>query len=197
MYPLRSLLVVWLTFVLACSGSPPPPTNLPPPEQSTVVGSEDLFEITVVGEKDLPHEFQVQPDGTIDFPYLGRVNVSGLEPQEIVDLLRKKLVEQKILQDPQITLVVKQYNSKKVNVIGQVQKPDTVAWTPGMTLVVAISRCGGFTSMADSNHVILIRKVSKDKTVKAVVSVDAITHNSQEDVPLQPGDTINVEQRVF
>jgi protein involved in polysaccharide export with SLBB domain len=193
----RRLWSLALALIFACSSPPPAPKNLPPPDQSTVVGAEDLFEITVVDEKDLPHEYQVQPDGSIDFPYLGRVQVAGLEPQEIVDVLRKKLVEKKILQDPQITLVVKQYNSKKVSVIGQVQKPDSVPWAPGMTLVVAISRCGGFTSMADSNHVILIRHVGREKTVKAVVSVDAITHNSQDDIPLQPGDTINVEQRVF
>jgi protein involved in polysaccharide export with SLBB domain len=193
----RRLPLLIFALMVACSGAPPAPRNFPAPEQSTVVGAEDLFEITVVGEKDLPHEFQVQPDGSIDFPYLGRVQVAGLEPQEIVDVLRKKLAEEKILQDPQITMVVKQYNSKKVNVIGQVQKPDSVAWAPGMTLVVAITRCGGFTPMADSNHVILIRRVAKERTVKAVVSVDAITNNSQQDIALQPGDTINVEQRVF
>ena len=194
---LRRSVPLLLSFCLACGSTATAPKNFPAPEQSTVVGPEDLFQIDVVGEKDLPKEFQVQPDGSIDFPYLGRVQVAGLEPQEIVDILRKKLEENKILSDPQITLVVKQYNSKKVNVIGAVQKPDSVAWAPGMTLVVAISRCGGFTTMADASHVILIRRVAKDRAVKAVVSVDAITHNSQEDILLQPGDTINVEQRVF
>jgi polysaccharide biosynthesis/export protein VpsN len=165
--------------------------------QSTIVGPDDMFEITVVGEKDLTHEFQVQPDGTIDFPYVHRVKVEGLEPQEVVDLLKAKLVEEKILSDPQITLIVKQYNSKKVLVTGAVQKPDSVSWNPGMTLVDAISRCGWFTQLADTGHVTLIRRVGKSRTIKATVSVDAITHHTQEDIPLQPADTISVEQRGF
>jgi polysaccharide export outer membrane protein len=156
-----------------------------------------MFTVSILGEKDLPTEFQVQPDGTIDFPYLGRLQLAGLEPQGVVDLLRKKLEEAKILRDPQITLIMRQYNSMKVNIIGQVGHQDTVPWTPGMTLLLAVTHCGGFTPMADSNHVVLIRRVSKDKNVKAVVSVDAIMHNAQPDVPLQPGDTVIVEQRTF
>jgi protein involved in polysaccharide export with SLBB domain len=181
----------------ACAAEAGPPRNLPAPMQSTIVGPDDMFEITVVGEKDLTHEFQVQPDGTIDFPYVHRVKVEGLEPQEVVDLLKAKLVEEKILADPQITLIVKQYNSKKVLVTGAVQKPDSVSWAPGMTLVDAISRCGWFNQLADTGHVILIRRVGKNRTIKATVSVDAITHHTQEDIPLQPADTISVEQRVF
>jgi polysaccharide biosynthesis/export protein VpsN len=165
--------------------------------QSTVVGPEDLFEISVLGEKDLTHEFQVQPDGTIDFPYISRVKVEGLEPQEVVDLLKSKLVQDKILSDPQITLIVKQYNSKKILVTGAVNKSDSVTWNPGMTLVDAISRCGWFTQLADTGHVTLIRRVGKSKTIKAVVSVDAIMRHAQEDILLQPADTISVDQRVF
>jgi protein involved in polysaccharide export with SLBB domain len=193
----RSLTLVACVALAACATEPGPPRNLPAPMQSTVVGPDDLFEITVVGEKDLTHEFQVQPDGTIDFPYVHRVKVEGLEPQEVVDLLKAKLVEEKILSDPQITLIVKQYNSKKVLVTGAVQKPDSVSWNPGMTLVDAISRCGWFTQLADTGHVTLIRRVGKSRTIKATVSVDAITHHTQEDIPLQPADTISVEQRVF
>jgi polysaccharide export outer membrane protein len=123
--------------------------------------------------------------------------VVGLEPQEIVDLLKKRLIEKKILQDPQITLVVKQYNSKKVSIIGQVAKPGSVSWTEGMKLVDALSQAGWFTSIADSNHIILTRQVGQNKTVTAVVSVDAITDGVQADIPLQAGDTIKVDARVF
>jgi protein involved in polysaccharide export with SLBB domain len=187
-----------MSLVLGCGGARPgPPKNLPPPIQSTMVGPGDLFEVSVVGEKDLPHEFRVQPDGSIDFPYLNRLTVAGLEPQEVVDLLRKKLVESKILVDPQVSLVVKQYASKKVVLIGQVQKPGSIPWTDGLRLVDAVSQVGGFTSIADSNHVILTRQVSKEKTVTVVIAVDAITDGAQADIPLQAGDTIKVEARVF
>src|SRR5258706_15768564 len=94
---------------------PGPPKNLPAPVLSTVVGPGDLFDVTVLGEKDIPKEYRVQPDGTIRFPYLGPIKVAGLEPQQIEEMLRTRLIEQKILVSPQVTLIVKQYNSKRVS----------------------------------------------------------------------------------
>src|ERR1700683_3532914 len=98
LYPIlyRALILLSCATIAGCAAEAGPPRNLPAPMQSTIVGPDDMFEITVVGEKDLTHEFQVQPDGTIDFPYVHRVKVEGLEPQEVVDLLKAKLVEEKI-----------------------------------------------------------------------------------------------------
>jgi protein involved in polysaccharide export with SLBB domain len=184
--------------VPACTSSrPPPPAHLPVPVTSTTIGIGDLFGVQLVGEKDLPVEFRVAPDGTIDYPYIGRVNVVGLEPQELVDLLRKKLVAGKYLTDPQMSVIVKEYVSKRVTVIGQVGKPGEVPWSAGLKLVGALSAVGWFTPIADSNHIVLTRAVPPNKSVTAIVSVDAITDGEQADIPLQAGDTIKVESRVF
>jgi protein involved in polysaccharide export with SLBB domain len=185
-------------FAVACTSSrPPPPAHLPVPVTSTTIGVGDLFEVQLVGEKDLPAQFRVSPDGTIDYPYIGRVTVVGLEPQEIVDVLRKKLVAGQFLSDPQMSLIVKEYVSKRVTIIGQVGKPGELPWVAGMKLVGALSAAGWFTQMADSNHVILTRAVPPNKSITAIVSVDAITDGAQADIPLQAGDTVKVEARVF
>ena len=184
-------------FLLGCARSHPGQPKLPAPSQSTTVGPGDVFEVSVLGEKDLPKEYRVQPDGTVDFPYLDRLTVGGLEPQQIEDLIKQQFVAKKILVDPQVTLVVKQYNSKKVSVIGSVQKPGSLPWTEGMKLVDAISLAGGFTSIADADHVRLTRIVGPNKTVTATVSVDDITDGKLQDIPLQAGDTVKVDQRVF
>ncbi len=164
---------------------------------STTIGIGDLFTVNLVGEKELPSEFRVAPDGTIDYPYIGRMKVAGLEPQEIVDALRKRLIEGNFLTNPQMSVIIKEYTSKKVTVIGQVGKPGAVSWNEGMKLVDALSASGWFTPMADSNHVILTRAVPPNKSITAVVSVDAITDGTQADIPLQAGDTIKVDSRVF
>jgi len=171
--------------------------SLPQPAQSTVVGPGDLFEVSVLGEKDLPKVFRIQPDGSIDFPYIDRVTVAGLEPQQIEEVIKKALIDHKILTDPQVTLVVTQYNSKKVSVVGAVQKPGSLSWAEGMKLVDAISLAGGLTSLADGDHVRITRVVGANRTVTATVSVDDITDGKVGDVPLQAGDTIKVDQRVF
>jgi polysaccharide export outer membrane protein len=199
MYPVlcRFLLLLTLTLLTACTRTHPGPPNLPVPTPSTVVGPGDVFEVSVLGEKDLPKEYRIQPDGSVDFPYVDRLQVAGLEPQQIEELIKSQLVSKKILVNPQVTLVVKQYNSKKISVIGAVNKPGSLPWTDGMKIVEAISLSGGFTAIGDSNHVVLTRNVAGGKTVTAVVSVDEITDGKQPDVPLQAGDTIKVDQRVF
>jgi len=196
---LSVLLALVLLTVLTpgCGRGHPGPPNLPVPTPSTTVGPGDVFEVSVLGEKDLPKEYRVQPDGTIGFPYVDRITVAGLEPQQIEELIKHELVEKKILTDPQITLVVKQYNSKKVSVIGAVQKAGSLPWTEGMKLVDAISLAGGFTALADADHVILTRIVGPQKTVTATISVDDITDGKVADPLLQAGDTIKVDQRVF
>src|ERR1700722_1291084 len=105
---LRVFTALFLVTVLGCtSSSPPPPAHLPAPVTSTTIGIGDLFLVQLVGEKDLPSDFRVAPDGTIDYPYVGRVKVVGLEPQEIVDLLRTRLIDGKFLTNPQMSLMVK------------------------------------------------------------------------------------------
>lgn len=192
------LVLVLLVAPTACTTSrPPPPSHLPAPVTSTTIGVGDLFNVQLVGERDLPTEFRVAPDGTIDYPYIGRVNVVGREPQEVVDLLRTKLIAGKVLSDPQMSLIVKEYVSKRVTVIGQVGKPGEIPWSAGLKLVGALSAVGWFTQMADSNHVVLTRAIPPNKSITAIISVDAITDGAQADIPLQAGDTIKVESRVF
>jgi len=180
-----------------CARSHVASVNLPPPSMSTDVGPGDIFEVSVVGEKDIPKEFRVQPDGTIDFPYLDRIVVAGLEPQQIEETIKTGLLDHKILAHPQVTIVVRQYYSKKVNIVGAVQKPGTLPWSDGMKLVEAISLAGGLATLADGDHVRITRQVGGNKTVTSIVSVDDITDGRMADIPLQAGDTIKVEQRVF
>ncbi len=195
---LQRALLVLVMLALGCAGGAPPPRGLPPATPSTTLGPSDLFEVSIVGEKDLPKEYRIQPDCSIDFPYINRVHdVCGLEPQQLVDKLRTTLKEQGILTNPQVTLVVKQYASKRISVIGQVNKPGSVPWTDGLRLFDVISQSGGFTSIADSKHVVLTRQVANGKSVTVNVNVDGIGDGTQPDIPVQAGDTIKVDSRVF
>lgn len=190
----------WLLLIVLvtshCAGRPSGKVNLPAPVESTTIGSGDLFVLMIVGEEKLPKEFRVAPDGTVDVPYIHRVHVAGLEPQEIAELVRRQLIESEILRNPSVSVDVKEYNSKRVTVLGQVQKPGSFPLTPGFTLVQAISTAGGFSSIANRDRVSITRKAGNgSRTV--IVSVDAITEGSQPDIPLQAGDTISIAERIF
>jgi polysaccharide export outer membrane protein len=197
MLSVRSIFLALILALAGCGRAHHGPPKLPPPAPSTTVGPGDLFAVSVLGEKDIPQEFRVQPDGSIDFPYLDRVKVEGLEPQQIEELLKKDLAARKILVEPQVTIVVKQYNSKRISVVGAVAKPGIMPWTDGMKLVDAIMLAGGLNSIADGDHVRITRLVAGGKTVSATVSIDDITDGKLSDVPLQAGDTIKVDQRMF
>jgi len=180
----------------AACGPPPRPLALPPPIEVTTLGVGDVFEIRVVGEERLPVGYVVAPNGTIDFPYVKRLKVAGLEPQEVADLVRQKLVEKQILNDPSVSVSMKEYNSKRIEVIGEVQRPGSFPMVSGMTLLRAISIAGGFNAMAKRTQVTIRRRV-KDGTRAATVSVEDIIDNRIPDPALQAGDSINVPQKVF
>jgi protein involved in polysaccharide export with SLBB domain len=191
------LLALLLLIATGCGSSRAPrATTLPPPSEKTVIGPGDVFSMQIVTEKDLPAEYQVASDGTVDLPYVQTLPVAGLEPQEIARLVRRHLIEKKILTDPIVVVQVKEYHSRTVILLGQVAKPGSFPLTPGLTLMQAISLAGGLTAIANDDNVTLTRKVDKGtKTVS--VSVDAITDGKSPDVPLQAGDRIYVHERLF
>lgn len=195
---MKRLLAVLLAAALAtgCASAPPRSVNLPAPIPVTSLAEGDVFELVIIGEEKLPTTFTVSPDGTVDLPYVKRVKVGGLEPQEIAEAVRARLVEDKIFRDPVVTVSVREYNSKRIEVLGEVQKPGSYPILPGMTLVRAITLAGGFNSIAAKDRV-TVRRTTKDGTVAATISVEDIMDNRLPDVPLQAGDSINVEQRVF
>lgn len=194
----RSSFCLSLVVALALSGCPrtPQPLNLPPPVEVTTLGVGDVFEVRVVGEEKLPVQYTVAPDGTIDFPYIKRIKVAGLEPQEVQELVRSELVKKEIFTDPNVSLAMKEYNSKQVNVLGEVQHPGSIPMVSGMTLLGAISKAGGFNAMAKRTEVTIRRRV-KSGTLAATISVEDIMENRIPDPLLQAGDSVNVPQKVY
>jgi polysaccharide export outer membrane protein len=180
-----------------CAGTTYRPVRLDPPTDNGSLGAGDVIEVLVYDEPAMSKTYKVAPDGTIDFPFVGVLECEGHMPQEIGRTIKDRLRTEKILKNPQVSVLVKEVNSKKIAVFGQVQKPGQFAMTEGMTVVHAISAAGGFTSMADRDRVTLTRRVGKNKMVRVVFSVAAITEGKIADVPLQAGDTLYVEERIW
>jgi protein involved in polysaccharide export with SLBB domain len=170
--------------------------NLPPPTEKSTVGPGDLFMMEIVGEKELPKEYQVASDGSVDLPYLHTVPVAGLEPQEIARLVRKLLIEKGFLSDPSVVVQVKEYNSRRITIMGQVAKPGTFPYSVGLTLLQAISQAGGPTGIANIDRVTLIRRVEGGSR-NVVLSIGSIMEGRSADIPLQSGDRIFVHERLF
>jgi protein involved in polysaccharide export with SLBB domain len=160
-----------------------------------LVGIDDVFEVRVYGEPELSGPYRVATDGTIDYPLAGRVHVSGLRSGEIQRLLVAKL-EGGYLKTPQVTVTIKERNSQKVTVFGQVTRPGQVPYYPNMTIVDAIANAGGFTGIAAKNSVNLRREVS-GKIETHIFPVADITEGRSQNVMVLPGDVLVVDERVF
>lgn len=170
--------------------------DLDPPSEHTTLGPGDIFNLEIVGEKDLPVEYQVARDGTVTLPYIQTLEVAGLEPQEVAALVRDRLISEDILTNPSVVVTVKEYRSKRVTLLGQVQKPGSFPLAPDMTLLQAISVAGGMTSIAHATRVNLTRTTKKG-TKTVVVDVKEIYEGHAPDIPLQAGDRIYVHERIF
>jgi polysaccharide export outer membrane protein len=172
-------------------------TEVPPPAtDDTTFGPGDVFVVRVYGEEELSGNHQVAPDGTINFPLLGAVEVSGLEPPDVADKLQKLLKERDLLRDPHVSVYVEQYASKRVSVVGAVANPGTFKLEPGMTVVQAISMAGGFSSLADRDATTVNRRVD-GQTVRYRVPVGKVTKGQAEDIEVAAGDVIVVPERLF
>jgi protein involved in polysaccharide export with SLBB domain len=159
------------------------------------VGIDDTFDVRVYGEAELTGLFRVATDGTIDYPLAGRVQVAGLRTGEIQQLLVGKLKD-KYLKDPQVVVTIKDRNSQKITVLGQITKPGQVGYYPNMTIVDAIASAGGFTGIAAKNSVSLRREVG-GKIEMHVFPVADISEGRSPNVMVLPGDVLVVDERVF
>ena len=168
----------------------------PMPVPDATLGPGDVFDIRVYGEENLSDTFRTASDGSIDYPLLGTLIVEGMTPTEVSHLVENGLREQQFIKNPQVSVFVKEYKSKKVSVLGQVKKPGTFGFEEGMSVVEAISIAGGFTSMARENDTTVTRIVD-GRERRYHVPVETISQGRHANFFLQPGDIIFVPERVF
>src|SRR4051812_16141438 len=128
---------------------------LKPPVVDATLGPGDLFDVRVFEENDLSGTYRIGPEGTIDYPLVGRLELAGLLPGQIAEVLRDKL--RAYVRAPQVSVLVREMNSKRVIVYGQVQHPGTFPYTGVMTISQLISLAGGFTAMAQRETVRISR----------------------------------------
>ena len=183
----------------ACGGlartTPEAPPSADTPVVSSTLGPGDVLEIRVYQEPELSGLYQVGPEGDVIFPLCQRVRVGGETPNGAAARLRACLAE-RFLRDPQVSVLVKEYNSKKVFVFGEVQKPGTFAYEEGMSIVQAVTLAGGFTKTAAQNSTSVTRKV-EGQEVKVKVPVQDIALGRSPNFTLEPGDIVYVPERLF
>jgi polysaccharide export outer membrane protein len=156
------------------------------------VGPKDLLEISVFGADELSRTVRVSEDGKVTLPLLGEVLVDGLTKSE----LEKKLADllgEKYVQNPQVTVFIREYQSKRVSVLGAVEKPGPYQLLGRLTLMQIVSEAGGLTRDAGS-VIIIIRQLADGTSTSLRISIDDLflKGDAKLNVPLEAGDIVNI-----
>jgi polysaccharide export outer membrane protein len=162
---------------------------------ASTLGPGDVLEVKVYDEVELSGIFAVGSSGTINYPLVGKVEVSGFTSSDVADTIQQKLSE-KYLKNPQVSIVIREYNSKKVSVFGEVNKPGTFKFEDSMTVIQAVSMAGGFTKTASKNQTNVTRFESGEEK-KYFVPVEAIAEGKTKNFFLRPGDIIYVPESIW
>ncbi len=191
-----------LLSLLACRASAPvPELPLPTEEEAqaaagtrSTLGPGDVVEVRVFQEPDHSGIWRVSPEGTIDYPLCGKVALAGRTSSTAADTLSACLA--RYLRRPQVSVLIREYNSKKIFVFGEVQKPGTFPYEGEMTIIQAITLAGGFTKLAAKNNTNVTRLVAGQER-KIRVPVEDIGVGREKNFVLQPGDIVFVPESFF
>lgn len=180
-----------LTGLAACTSSPEmapvpvdPVTGKPVKleEQPYRLGPNDKVKITVFRHEDLSGEFTVDGNGYLSLPLIGEVRAADLTARELEDELERRYGDGYLV-DPKVSVEILSY--RPFTILGEVNDPGQYPYEPGMTVIDAVAKAGGFTFRAKQNGILLRRGPNA-----AEVVVPANT-------PVQPGDIITVPERFF
>ena len=163
--------------------------------RASTLGTGDLVEIRVFQESDLSGAYRISPEGTIDYPLCGKVSLNGMTSSQAADALTACL-QNGFLKSPQVSVLIREYNSKKVFVFGEVQKPGTFPYDENMTIIQAVTLAGGFTKTASKNSLNVTRIVDGQE-VKIRIAAQDIGIGREKNFFLRPGDIIFVPESFF
>jgi polysaccharide export outer membrane protein len=174
----------------ACAGSTSAQARDAKPfqPQEYRIGVEDVLEIAVWREPELSTVAPVRPDGKVTVPVAGEVAAAGRTAHELEQELAKKFSVR--IASPTVTVVIKEVNSSRVFVLGEVAKPGAYPMRGAMTVVQALAVAGGMTEFADKGSIVILRRGDAGAQQRLGVNFnDAVSGSAIE---LVPGDTVVV-----
>lgn len=177
-----------------------PQTPAPPTAQVTsavlppgfVIGPEDVLMVVFWGEKDMSvPEVVVRPDGKISLPLINDVQAAGYTPEQLTTLLIK--AASRYVSQPNVTVIVRTINSRKVFILGQVGKPGAFPLTGDMTVLQLIAQAGDVLEYAKSKDIMVARKEEGRTRLFRFNYKDVVKGKKiEQNILLKPGDTVIV-----
>jgi polysaccharide export outer membrane protein len=134
------------------------------------LGPDDVIEVTIYQDKELDRTVPIRPDGKISLPLIGEMPATGKTVTELQKEVSQRLKQ--FVADPTVTVVVKEVNSQKVSVAGEVKNPGMYKIPYRATLLDAIALAGGTTEYAKKGKIVVWRTDSTGATRRINISID-------------------------
>jgi len=171
------------------SGSPEHKAAAQTGSSALLIGPGDEVEIAVYGAPDLSGHTRVSAGGNISIPLIGYVQIAGLSSSEAEGAIEAKLRQDNVLNDPQVSVYVKEYTSSGISVAGEVAKPGFYSAIGPHRLYDVLQAAGGPTDRA-ANKVVIAHRDEADATTLDISKDPA--QMAASNIELQPGDTVVV-----
>ena len=156
-----------------------------------IIGAEDVLGIVFWREPEMNGDVTVRPDGKVTLPLIGELRAEGLGPETLRDQIKQAAA--KYMSDPNVSVVVRQINSRKVFITGRVTTPGTYALAGPRTVMQVIALAGGLNEYADAKNITVLRVANgQSQSFKFNYKDVARGKKLEQNILLQPGDTIVV-----
>lgn len=157
-----------------------------------VIGPQDVLGINFWRDTDMTGDVTVRPDGRITLPLIGDLQAAGLTPEALKTKIHAAAL--KLMEEPAITVVVRQINSRKAFITGNVGTPGAHVLTGPLTVMQLISLAGGLTEFAKKTKITVIRIEPDGKQVVLPFNYEDVSKgkNLAQNVVLRPGDQVVV-----
>jgi len=161
------------------------------PPSDYVIGAEDVLQVVFWRDEKMSSDVTVRPDGMITLPLLNDVKAAGLTPDQLRNVVTKAAT--KYLTEPNVTIVIKTINSRKVFVTGSVVRPGPYPLIDQMTVLQMLAVAGGLGEYADRKEIRVMRTENgQTKSFKFNYRDVSKGKNLEQNILLKPGDTIIV-----
>lgn len=192
----------WLVTTLSVDGAAQAPQSRQTPPAAAadqgvslpvdyVIGPEDVLGVLFWRDTEMSGDVTVRPDGKVTLPLIGEIVAAGLKPDALREQVHK--AADKYLSDPNVTIVVRQINSRKVFITGEVTTPGAYPLVAPRTVMQIIALAGGLTEYADSKAITVMRTQNgAAKSFKFNYKDVSRGKGLEQNILLQPGDTIVV-----
>lgn len=157
------------------------------------INPADLLDFDMYGVPGMKRDVRVNASGFVSLPLIGPVLVAGLTGQEAETVIAERYAE-KYLQNPQVSLFIKEFTTQRITIEGAVLKPGIYPVMGSLSLLRALALAGGYAQYAELNAIMLYRYGANGERKAQTYDLEKVRAGEVADPEVLPDDVIVVQR---